>query len=116
MDWLNLLKAIQDSPPDAIQSFPIMPPDAVSKVAKVAIHTTDDIPVELPFTDADFKPAEVYPEGHIWHKWYETPIPATTTGGNKCRACSGSDYWQSVHGLTICRKCHPPAPSAERIT
>jgi hypothetical protein len=27
----------------------------------------------------------------------------------QCRCCSGSDFWTSVHGVTICRRCHPPA-------
>lgn len=75
-----------------------------------------DTPGELPFPDADLKPVVVYPEGHIWHKWYETPVPtATASPVRTCYACKGVDHWLSIHGLTICRKCHPPAPGAERI-
>lgn len=33
-----------------------------------------------------------------------------------CYCCHGADYWQSrINGDSICRKCHPPAPGAERV-
>ena len=63
----------------------------------------------------EYKTPEIYPTGHIWHKWYETPIP-TDTPRNACRCCKSTDFWQSIHGATVCRKCHPPMEGAERIT
>jgi hypothetical protein len=26
-----------------------------------------------------------------------------------CFCCKGTDFWQSIHGVRICRQCHPPA-------
>ena len=32
-----------------------------------------------------------------------------------CFCCHGQDYWLSrINGDSICRRCHPPAPGAER--
>lgn len=25
-----------------------------------------------------------------------------------CMVCNGRDYWVSVHGVTVCLRCHPP--------
>ncbi|MGA3172940.1 MAG: hypothetical protein ABSE25_00765 [Syntrophorhabdales bacterium] len=25
-----------------------------------------------------------------------------------CHACKGTDFWTSVHGVVVCRRCHPP--------
>jgi hypothetical protein len=30
-----------------------------------------------------------------------------------CYSCRGKDFWLSVHGVKVCRKCHPPADGAE---
>lgn len=30
-----------------------------------------------------------------------------------CYCCKSTDFWLSIHGRMICRKCHPPAPGAE---
>ena len=30
-----------------------------------------------------------------------------------CYVCRGSDFWTGS-GATVCRRCHPPAPGAER--
>ncbi len=30
-----------------------------------------------------------------------------------CYWCWGTDFWHSLHGLSICRRCHPPAPGVE---
>ena len=27
----------------------------------------------------------------------------------RCRPCHGARFWLSVHGATVCVKCHPPA-------
>lgn len=43
MDWLNMLKANQETAPDTIRSFSIMPNEAVSKVSKVKAPEQDDI-------------------------------------------------------------------------
>lgn len=32
-----------------------------------------------------------------------------------CHWCGSTDFWQG-HGRKICRKCHPPAPGAEKVT
>lgn len=29
-----------------------------------------------------------------------------------CNTCGGRDYWQSVHGASVCRRCHPPADAS----
>lgn len=26
-----------------------------------------------------------------------------------CFCCRGQDFWKSIHGRLICRRCHPPA-------
>lgn len=31
-----------------------------------------------------------------------------------CFTCRGADWWDSTAGQTVCRRCHPPAPGAER--
>lgn len=38
---------------------------------------------------------------------------APVDGSPKCFACGGREWWKSVHGVTVCRRCHPPAPRAE---
>lgn len=43
MDWLSILKEQQEATPDTIQSFPIAPPDALSKLSKVLTHKQDDV-------------------------------------------------------------------------
>ena len=31
-------------------------------------------------------------------------------GGQRiCHCCGGSEFWESIHGATVCQKCHPPA-------
>ena len=25
-----------------------------------------------------------------------------------CYGCNGREYWQSIHGVTVCARCHPP--------
>ena len=37
--------------------------------------------------------------------------PSGPRGPVICRACTGSRYWVSIHGVTVCGKCHPPASS-----
>jgi hypothetical protein len=29
-----------------------------------------------------------------------------------CHCCGGTDFWISVHAISICRRCHPPASSS----
>jgi hypothetical protein len=36
--------------------------------------------------------------------------------GRRCPSCGGADWWRSEHREGICRRCHPPAPKAERGT
>lgn len=51
-----------------------------------------------------------------------SPAPSTTAterGAHRapCYCCKGTDYWLAGTGKYphwICRKCHPPAPGAER--
>lgn len=31
----------------------------------------------------------------------------------RCYNCKSSDLWQSIHGITACRRCHPPMVGAE---
>jgi hypothetical protein len=26
-----------------------------------------------------------------------------------CYSCRGADFWTSIHGVKVCRLCHPPA-------
>ena len=33
------------------------------------------------------------------------------TGRKHCRACHGTRFWLSIHGVTVCGICHPPASS-----
>jgi len=30
-----------------------------------------------------------------------------------CYRCQSRDLWQSIHGVTVCRRCHPPMEGAE---
>lgn len=30
-------------------------------------------------------------------------------GQRVCNCCNGSEFWESIHGATICGHCHPPA-------
>ncbi len=40
-----------------------------------------------------------------------------TTQHTVCPCCSGIDFWQSTvqENHSVCRRCHPPSPRAERI-
>jgi len=31
-----------------------------------------------------------------------------------CYCCRGSDFWLSIYDKWTCRRCHPPAPGAEK--
>jgi hypothetical protein len=33
-----------------------------------------------------------------------------------CYWCHSTDFWLSIYDRNICRRCHPPAPGAERLT
>ena len=42
----------------------------------------------------------------------------TTLAHRLCYCCKGTDYWLAgteKYPHWVCRKCHPPAPGAERI-
>jgi len=41
------------------------------------------------------------------------PLPSPTQ--RTCYCCKGTDFWLSIHGGTVCRRCHPPAPGAEKM-
>jgi len=45
-------------------------------------------------------------------------IPAMSPANRVCRCCNGTDFWDSAvqENISVCRKCHPPAPGAERIS
>jgi hypothetical protein len=30
-----------------------------------------------------------------------------------CYSCRGKDFWTSIYGVSVCRKCHPPVADAE---
>jgi hypothetical protein len=30
----------------------------------------------------------------------------------RCHCCGGTDLWASVHDVSMCRRCHPPAASS----
>ena len=36
------------------------------------------------------------------------PTPSRPAGC-RCRACRGTRFWLSIHGVTVCGKCHAPA-------
>jgi hypothetical protein len=56
---------------------------------------------------------ETYPRRAVW-QWTPKPLPERWPTGGPCRCCGGMDFWTSVYGLSVCRRCHPPAPGAER--
>lgn len=33
-----------------------------------------------------------------------------------CFSCKGQNLWLSIHGVTICRNCHPPAHESLEVT
>ena len=44
-------------------------------------------------------------------------VPASIpTPTRTCFCCKGDDFWQSAvqENHSVCRKCHPPAPGAEK--
>jgi hypothetical protein len=41
------------------------------------------------------------------------PEPKKKESFLTCYSCLGKDFWLSVHGVKVCRKCHPPADGAE---
>ncbi len=42
------------------------------------------------------------------------PLRAAVAG-LVCYSCRGSDFWHGAAGVLVCRRCHPPAPVAERL-
>ena len=42
-------------------------------------------------------------------EWSEENTDNDDAGPGPCRACTGTRFWQSVHGVTVCALCHPPA-------
>ena len=53
---------------------------------------------------------------YAMEKYCPAPVDETTQR-TTCRSCGGVDYWQSAvqENHTVCRKCHPPAPGAEKV-
>lgn len=45
----------------------------------------------------------------------EGETPASPEQPTPCYCCHGQDFWLSIHGVTICRHCHPPAQGAEKV-
>jgi len=94
-------------------------PDTASAFCKsygghCSVKATGAYPDDCIRTGCEHYRPETYPPGHIWHEWYEIPMP-TDKHSNTCRCCKGVDFWQSIHGLAVCLKCHPPAPDAELL-
>jgi hypothetical protein len=139
MDWLNMLKTGQETAPDAIRSFSILPENALSKLSKVPTLSADVKNHPLYCADGDCScstklPANNYPGDCIRISCEHYPVtmspdtleattapPAILTPvppGRTCYVCKGTDFWQSAVTATphyVCRKCNPPAPGAERI-
>ena len=52
---------------------------------------------------------------HLIERERDTPEPSfdgfatQDRTAQRCRACHGSRFWLSIHGATVCGKCHPPA-------
>lgn len=48
----------------------------------------------------------------------DLPLPTLSikTSANTCYCCKSTDFWQSAVTAKhfVCRKCHPPAPNAEK--
>jgi hypothetical protein len=41
-------------------------------------------------------------------------LPTKTPGEPPpCPSCGGVDFWTSAHGVTLCRRCHPPDPNVD---
>ncbi len=48
-------------------------------------------------------------------QWQNDPLGhpvAPLEGGNRCSACHGTRFWRSIHGVVVCRVCHPPGTPA----
>jgi hypothetical protein len=56
---------------------------------------------------------ETYPRRAVW-QWTPKPLSERWPTGGPCRCCGETSHWVSVCGLFVCRRCHPPAPGAER--
>src|SRR6185369_1601897 len=68
------------------------------------------------------EPIEILPiqKGHgIWNLVdIVSGRNGTSTNNKPCYCCKGTDYWlggTEKYPHWVCRKCHPPAPGAERL-
>jgi hypothetical protein len=63
------------------------------------------------------KPRNFYPENSP-QKLHESCAEIIVQQGSRkviCHCCKKTDFWLSIHGKYICRRCHPPAPGAEVV-
>jgi hypothetical protein len=124
-EFMENMESMNNAPP-LIPLIPLIPigggaitPDArpVSAAANVAEmtrrpwiswtvmgETLPDNSVELPFFDDE-------PTGVM-------PLVLVKTATKTCYCCKGVDFWLGgtvEHPHYVCRRCHPPAPGAERM-
>jgi hypothetical protein len=97
-----------------VATLPTLLASTVAKVADVAVAAPAELnifhrqaPPEPPSNEAPtlpLPPMEITRAGIVY------------IGGMAARCtfwgCKSTDLWQSRHGVTICRRCHPPAPGA----
>ena len=103
-----------------------------AKVAKVAGNATEIEPILAglatlalaapatlpPLMEQPEAPRQVQPPGNRASPLAPPPVEITRAGivyatPPRCFNCKGQDLWRSRHGVTVCRRCHPPAPGAE---
>lgn len=86
-----------------------------------SVPVVSDVPTEnLEVSDKSFSLQPV-PKGRgIWKLVdFCTDTDSMRTERNTCYCCRGTDYWlggTEQYSSWVCRKCHPPAPGAERQT
>lgn len=91
---------------------------SVAKVATVAVAgtgTLDFFNRQQPPTDS---PEVVTQKGGQAGANAPPPVEVTCAGityatPHRCYACRSTDLWRSHNGVTVCRRCHPPAQGAE---
>ena len=88
----------------------------VAEVATIAVAAlTDNMTINV--SEPDSPPP--IPKGRgIWKRVNIVGERAgTTTERTTCYCCNGTDYWLAgteQYPHWVCRRCHPPAPRAER--
>lgn len=91
-------------------SSAVIPTVTLTAVERVTNPTTDnhsnyrDLPISLLRV-------------HLLHKNKDTLQQPLLPHERPCYCCKGTDYWLAgteKYPRWVCRKCHPPAPGAER--